>query len=71
MHLLSHAIANDPQSAVVLGLVAALVPAIVEQTVLAGLFVVKDVGMFARNGAVDRVVFGEARSLRRERPSAL
>ena len=59
MHFLSHAVANDPQAAIALALVAAFVPAIVEQPVLAGLLLVQNVGVLARYGAVDGIVFSE------------
>src|SRR5579871_2270727 len=52
MHLLPHAFAHDPQSAIVLS-AAARIPAIIEQAVLARRLVMDDVSMLARDRAVD------------------
>src|SRR6266849_3000779 len=59
MNFLAHAIAHDPKPAVVLALVAARIPTIVEQPVFAGLLVVQDVRVLARDGAVDGMLLGE------------
>src|ERR1700682_1394918 len=59
MNFLAHAVAHDPKPAVVLALVAARIPTIVEQPVFAGLLVVQDVRVLARDGTVDRMLPGE------------
>src|SRR5258708_5460424 len=55
MDVLSHAVPDDPQSAVG----PAFIPTIVEQAVLAGLLVMQNVRVLARYRAVDGIVFGE------------
>src|SRR5690348_13445507 len=55
VHFAAQAVAHDPGAA----LCAALIPAVVEETVLAGGAVVADVGMLARDGAIDLRVLDE------------
>src|SRR5215831_6032137 len=54
--LLSQAVAHDPEAAVAVGFAAWGVPAVVEQPVLAGLLLVDDVRMLARDASVDGAV---------------
>src|ERR1051325_3719429 len=55
VHFAAQAVAHDPGAA----LGAALIPAVVEETVLAGGAVVADVGMLARDGAIDLGILHE------------
>src|SRR3982074_1385001 len=59
MDFLTEAVADDPETAIPLRLAHGFVPAVVIEPVLSAGFVMDDVRMLARDGAVDFVVFGE------------
>ena len=59
MHLLAEPVAHNPDAAGRRAVFIALVPAVVEEAVFARGFIVDDVRVLARDGAIDLGVFGE------------